>query len=61
MCSTCDFNNFIKEEKEVNGKVVTTLRGDNPNLDINCDVNGKNYKIGNFVIYRCPTCGRKLY
>lgn len=61
MCSTCNFKNYVKEEKEVNGKVVTTLKGDNPNLDINCDVNGKNYKIGNFVIYRCPTCGRKLH
>ena len=61
MCSTCDFKNYIKEEKEVNGKTVTTLKGDNPSLDINCDVNGKNYKIGNFIIYRCPTCGRKLY
>lgn len=61
MCSTCDFTKYIKEDKEVNGKVVAILKGDTPNLDINCDVNGKNYKIGNFIIYRCPTCGRKLY
>lgn len=23
--------------------------------------NGKNYKIGSFVNYRCPTCGRRLH
>lgn len=36
-------------------------------LIIHCDVKGKNFKLGvkgdersNFVIYKCPTCGRFL-
>ena len=61
MCSTCNYKNYIKEEKLVNGAPVTFLKGNEPFLDINCDINGSNFKIGSFVIYHCPTCGRKLY
>lgn len=61
MCSTCNFKNYAKEEVTVNGKTVTFLKGNEPFLDIHCDINGKNFKIGNFTIYRCPTCGRTLF
>lgn len=62
MCSTCNYKEF--EEYEVpafGGKTEKRLKNTNPFLDINCDITGKNFRIGNFVIYRCPTCGRKLY
>lgn len=38
------------------------------NLLIRCDINGKNYRLAvkdepksEFVLYHCPTCGRKLF
>lgn len=61
MCSTCDFKNYTKVEEIINEKPVTFLKGNEPFLDIHCDINGNNFKIGNFIIYRCPTCGRKLF
>jgi hypothetical protein len=37
-------------------------------LVIRCDLNGKNFKLAvdnepksEFALYRCPTCGNKLY
>ena len=61
MCSTCDYTKF--EEYEVNnrGIVNTRLKNAHVDLDINCDIEGKHFKIGNFTIYRCPTCGKKLF
>ena len=62
MCTTCNYKNF----EEVNGKLEQQLCMGN--LLIRCDTNGKNYKLAvkdeqksEFVLYRCPTCGKKLY
>ena len=62
MCSTCNYN--LYENKE--GRLQQSLGMGS--LVIQCDQNGKNYKLAvnnepksEFAIYRCPTCGRKLY
>lgn len=62
MCTTCNYKNY----EEVNGKLEQQLGIGN--LVIRCDANGKNYKLAvkdeprsEFVLYRCPTCGKKLY
>lgn len=62
MCSTCNYKGF----EEVNGKLEQLLG--NGSLLIRCDIDGKNYKLAvkneqksEFILYRCPTCGRKLY
>lgn len=68
MCSTCNHEKYEQFEVEHNGKPVligdkpvVRLRNTHDCLDIHCDLNGNNFKIGQFTIYRCPTCGRKLY
>lgn len=62
MCSTCNYKEYEEYEVPIPGnKTEKRLKIKNPFLDINCDITGKNFRIGNFVIYRCPTCGRKLY
>lgn len=68
MCSTCNYEHYVEYEVTNNGKPVliggkpvTRLKNDHDFLDINCDVNGKNYKIGQFTIYYCPTCGKQLF
>ena len=62
MCSTCDYKRF--ESKD--GKFEQGLGMGS--LVIRCDENGKNYRLAvndetksEFVIYRCPTCGNKLF
>ena len=62
MCSTCNYKNF--ENK--NGKLEQSLGMGS--LVIRCDMNGQNYKLAvrnepksEFCLYRCPTCGNKLY
>ena len=67
MCSTCNHNRYEMYEVTKNGKPVVfggkpvvRLRNAHDELDIHCDLDGKNYKIGNFSIYVCPTCGQKL-
>ena len=62
MCGTCDYKRF--EFK--NGKLEQGLGMGS--LIIRCDANGKNYRLAvngesksEFVLYRCPTCGSKLY
>ena len=57
MCSTCNYKTYERYEEGNE----TRLRSTNENININCDFFGKKYKIGNFTIYRCPTCGRKLF
>lgn len=62
MCSTCNYKTY-----EINnGKLEKNLGMGS--LIIRCDQNGKNYKLAvnnepksEFVLYRCPTCGNKLY
>ena len=67
MCSTCNY-------KEFDGyRIDRTLsrfenRLGNTDIVLRCDENGKNWKLGiegkymnEFTIYRCPTCGRKLF
>ena len=62
MCSTCNDKSF----EVVDGKLEQLLG--NGSLLIRCDIDGKNYKLAvkneqksEFILYRCPTCGRKLY
>lgn len=63
MCSTCNHTTYTEADKTVHGKTIKYLKADETHLglNINCDIDGKNFKIGDFTIYRCPTCGRKLY
>ena len=63
MCSTCNHNKYLPAEKVVKDKTFHFLKADSSHtvLDIVCDTEGKNFKIGDFTIYHCPTCGRKLY
>lgn len=62
MCSTCNYKLFEKN----NDKLQNSLGLGS--LLIRCDENGKNYKLAvngepksEFILYHCPTCGRKLY
>lgn len=62
MCSTCNYKSF----EAVDWKLEHPLG--NGSLLIRCDIDGKNYKLAikneqksEFTIYRCPTCGRKLF
>lgn len=62
MCSTCNYKFYDKN----NGKLEKNLGMGS--LIIRCDLNGKNYKLAvnnepksEFVLYNCPTCGKKLY
>lgn len=64
MCSTCNVDNFTLNEET---KKLEQVLG-NGDLLLKYDPDGKNYKLGvkdqknaDFVCYRCPTCGRKLY
>ena len=61
MSSTCDYTKYEEFEKESKFGKIKRLRNVHAELDINCDLNGQNYKIGNFSILRCPTCGRALF
>lgn len=62
MCSTCNYN--LYESKD--GRLEKHLGMGS--LVIRCDLNGKNYKLAvnnepksEFALYRCPTCGTKLF
>lgn len=62
MCNTCNYKIFEK----IDGKLQNNLGLGS--LLIRCDENGKNYKLSvngdpksDFCLYRCPTCGKKLY
>lgn len=70
MCSTCNFKNYTLIENGILGQQL----GMGNNLEIRCNLIGRDYKLcsindvdgvskvtSTFVIYRCPTCGRKLY
>lgn len=71
MCSTCNYKNFEVVEHKIYDKVERKLEqklGIAEKLIIRCDMDGTNYKMAvdgepksEFVIYRCPTCGHKLY
>lgn len=63
MCSTCNHNKYLPAEKTFKGNTSYFLKADPAHtmLDITCDLEGKNFKIGDFTIYHCPTCGRRLY
>ena len=62
MCSTCNHTKYIETENTVKGRTFKFLKADETHtmLDIRCDLEGRNFKIGDFTIYHCPTCGRKL-
>lgn len=62
MCSTCNYKSY----ENINGKLEKNLGMGS--LIIRCDQNGKNFKLAvnnepksEFALYRCPTCGNKLY
>lgn len=66
MCSTCNYKNF--EIVNINGQPFLEQQLGTGNLLIRCNTIGKNYKLAikddpksEFVLYRCPTCGAKLY
>lgn len=62
MCSTCNYKDYEEFEIETFDKQKKKrLKNRNPALDIHCNEYGDDFKIGVFRIYRCPTCGRKLY
>lgn len=61
MCSTCNYTKYVKYEIENRGKIKIVLKNEHDESNMSCDADGRNYKIGNFAIYRCPTCGRKLF
>lgn len=63
MCSNCDYTRYIQIDGNTIGKSIGLGK-----LEIRCDHSGNNYKIAiqgedrsAINIYRCPTCGRKLY
>ena len=67
MCSTCNYKNYAKNESDPSNIFLEQSLGMG-DLIIRCDLKGKNYKIAikddaksAFTIYRCPTCGKKLY
>lgn len=62
MCSTCDLKNFKEHEENLEQQLGCG------NLIIRYDPNNKKFTLGilgeeksHVIIYRCPTCGRKLY
>ena len=62
MCSTCNYKNFENIDRKLEQNLGMG------NLLIRCDMNGKNYRLAvkdehksEFVLYHCPTCGRKLF
>lgn len=67
MCSTCDYRKYIvyNPTENTEGKIADRIaenrkRLDNQYLFMNCNLDGHDFKIGEFRIYRCPTCGRML-
>lgn len=62
MCSTCNYNMYENKDNRLEKRLGMG------SLVICCDPDGKNYKLGvdnepksEFVLYCCPTCGRRLY
>ena len=45
-CSTCNHKTFVKDVKEVRGVMIEFLRNENHLIDISCDMQGENFKIG---------------
>lgn len=69
MCSTCDVNRF-NSYKSSRSEIFFNTLGTNGKISLFLETKDKrNFKLvassGNgevsFTIYRCPTCGRKLY
>lgn len=67
MCTTCNYENYDAVINERNESKLEQQLGMG-SLFIRCDLNGKNYKLvvkgepnSAFTLYRCPTCGKKLY
>ena len=61
MCSTCNISKYEEYEVENKGRVTKRLKNIIDESGMTCDLNGKNFKIGNFSILRCPICGRELF
>ena len=67
MCSTCNYKTYDRNETNPKDIYLEQSLGMG-SLMIRCDTKGKNYKLmikddakSGFTIYRCPTCGKKLY
>lgn len=69
MCSTCDVSKFNSYKNGQNEIFFNTL-GSNKNTNLYLETKDKkNFRLVAsskledvaFTIYRCPTCGRKLY
>lgn len=70
MCSTCDYTKYEKITEEANGRTTERLESSlgYGSLVIRCDTKGQNYSIAvknepksEYRVYRCPTCGNKLF
>ena len=65
MCSTCDIKNYKKSENMLDTLIMPL--GTSEEIMICYDGNSKKFFLSNgdaktnFMIYRCPTCGRKLF
>lgn len=59
MCSVCNPDNYVLYAPMQNSAPMRK-RFDNPYLDLNCDLSGKDFKIGEYRVYYCPTCGELL-
>ena len=67
MCSTCNYKAYTKNVTNPDDLYLEQSLGMG-GLIIRCDLKGRHYKIAikddaksAFTIYRCPTCGKKLY
>ena len=60
-CSVCDHTTYEEYEVKNKDRVIKRLRNTRDEIDINCDLKGNNFKIGNFTILKCPICGRRLF
>ena len=70
MCSTCNHKNYTPVLIQSGNTQISKLELSigMGSLVIQCDPNGKNYWLSiqndpksSFRMYRCPTCGNKLY
>lgn len=63
MCRVCEHRNYepYVASTDKAGHETHRLKWMNELLPINCKPDGTDYKIGDFTIYHCPTCGRRLF
>lgn len=66
MYSTCNYKNF--ETVMVNGNTKLQNNLGVGKMVIRCDITGRNWELGvkdddrdKYILYWCPTCGRRLF